>query len=145
MSCSLQKSASPYQSLWPEPAQAPREEKQLNLSTLMPASWNQQSLGPQQSLGLGQGHQQSQGDHNDWSRYSVSRAGAKRYISASGASRFRQSNRSSLGRKIGEPNLLRTQPPTALGAARGDVIFNDSGFRQALVDPAMRSWVGSGQ
>lgn len=108
---------------------------QLNLNALMPASWN--STSAMQSL--------DSDPKSDWSRYSVSRDGVQRYISASGASRFRQIDRSSSGRRFGTPNLLRSVPPAALSdEPTVGPWFNDSSDRQALMDPSMRPWVGCG-
>ena len=124
-------STDPYDNLTTQNVQ---QSLQLNLNALMPANWN--SVTAAQAM--------SSDPKDDWSRYTVTRDGVQRYISASGASRFRQIDRSSIGRVVGQPNLLRSQPPTALSTNAADVIFNDSGFRQALVDPKMRSWIGCG-
>lgn len=111
-----------------------QQAMQLNLNTLMPASWNAASAA-----------QSADSDpKSDWERYSVSRDGVQRYISASGASRYSQIDRSSAGRRFGEPNLLRSQPPAALTIGSSPW-FNDSSDRQALVDPAMNAWIGCGQ
>ena len=123
-------SVDPYNNLTNTTVQ---QSLQLNLNTLMPANWNSASAA--QST--------SSDPKDDWSRYTVSRDGVQRYISASGASRFRMIDRSSAGRRFGEPNLLRSQPPAALSIGSSPW-FNDSSDRQALVNPEMRSWIGCG-
>jgi len=114
-----------------------QQSLQLNLNSLMPASWNNVSA-----------TQAATGSKDDWSRYSVSREGVERYISAQGINRYQQLSRSSQGRLTGTPNLLRSQPPAALSLGSGpdscNVIFNDSSLRQALVTPAMKPWIGCG-
>lgn len=123
-------SADPYNNLTNNTIQ---QSLQLNLSNLMPANWN--AVSAAQSL--------SSDPKDDWSRYTVSRDGVQRYISASGASRFRMIDRSSAGRRFGAPNLLRSQPPAALTVGSSPW-FNDSSDRQALVSPQMKAWIGCG-
>lgn len=124
-------SQDPYDNLTTQNVQ---QSLQLNLNSLMPASWNDTSA--LQSV--------SSDPLDDWSRYTVTRDGVQRYISASGASRTQQIDRSSAGRRFGIPNLLRSQPPTALSMGPDTVVFNDSSDRQALVSPGMRPWIGCG-
>jgi hypothetical protein len=120
-------------------SQSVQQKLQLNRNALMPASWN--------SVSAAQAG--SSGNKDDWSRYSVTEEGVERYISASGAVRFTQIDRSSRGRRIGVPNLLRSQPPAALsmdgvGSSENGPWFNDSSDRQVLVRPRMKPWVGCG-
>jgi hypothetical protein len=122
----------PYANLTTQNVQ---QSLQLNLNSLMPANWN--SVSAQQAM--------SSAPQDDWSRYTVTRDGVQRYISASGASRFRQIDRSSAGRQFGQPNLLRSTPPCSMTLGPDAVVFNDSSARLALVGGQnMRSWVGCG-
>lgn len=111
------------------------QEMQLNLNSMMPASWNSKAA-----------LQGCNGPNSDWNRYTVTRDGALRYISSVGTAKYNYVTRSPAGRLFGTPNLLRSQPPTALSYAGegGGPWFNDSSARQALVTPSMRSSIGCG-
>lgn len=129
-------SADPYNNFT---SQSVQQNLQLNRNALMPASWN--SVSAAQAA--------SSRNKDDWSRYSVTEEGVERYISASGAVRFTQIDRSSSGRRLGVQNLLRSQPPAALsldgvGPCENGPWFNDSSDRQVLVKPRMKPWVGCG-
>ena len=110
-----------------------QQNAQLNLRSLMPASWDSNTA----AMAM------SSDPKDDWNKYSVTRDATMRYISASGANRFRTLDRSSTGRRFGTPNLLRSQPPAALTVGSSPW-FNDSSDRQALVSPQMRPWIGCG-
>lgn len=109
-----------------------QQSQQLNLTSLMPANWNNTAIPATTSSSCPQ---------DDWSRYTVSRDGVQRYISASGANRFSVIERNSGGRRFGQPNLLRSQPPAALTMGSSPW-FNTSSDREVIVNPSMRDWVG---
>ena len=122
--------------------QSVQQSLQLNRNARMPASWN--------SASAAQAATASATGKDDWSRYSVTEEGVERYISAAGAVRFRQNDRSSSGRRLGTQNLLRSQPPAALTVAGMEPcedrnwFFNDSSDRLALVTPVTKPWIGCG-
>ena len=125
------------ESWYQEPSQDPynnmttqsvQQAMQLNRNALMPGSWNATGAAkPARSM------------KDDWTRYAVTEKGVDRYISSSGAVRFRQIDRSSTGRRLGAPNLLRSQPTPAMTVRPGaSVMFNDSSDRIARATPEMR-------
>jgi len=95
----------------------------LNLSSLMPASWR----GSQDCNGAGAGIDD---DVSGWSRYAPSKESFNNYVTAAGSARLGLSTRvrNPTG---GISNLLRQAPPTVLSGT--NVVFNDSGFRQDMV------------
>jgi hypothetical protein len=112
-----------------------QQQLQLNLNSLMPANWQNSAV-----------RSMSSDPKDDWSSYTVNPDAVQRYISASGASRFRQIDRSSAGRRFGQPNLLRSKPRTALSMEPTvGPWFNTSSDYQALVTPSMRPFIGCGQ
>lgn len=103
---------------------------QLDAQRLMPASWG----GAGQAPGYGNSCDPCSGvngPQGDWYSYAPTKAGFQRYIMAQGPARVQQFTRNAMGRVMGAPNLLRTQPPVPVsrGAAPW---FNDSEFRQDI-------------
>lgn len=111
-----------------------QQEHQLNLNRMMPAEWNSVSAAQAAS---------SCYNANDWSRYAVTPDGVARYVSTSGALRFQSIDRSSEGRIIGQPNLLRSRPNTAL-QMYDQPWFNRSSFSEPLVMPEVQRYIGCG-
>jgi len=112
-----------------------QQQYQLNATSLMPASWN--SVSAAQSMS-------GAPVKTDWTRYTVTQDAAQRYIMGSGISRFGAIDRSSMGRLVGVPNLLRSQPPPALTAGSVGGYFNGSELRDGLVSVNDRQWIGCG-
>lgn len=112
-----------------------RQKKQLDRDVLMPGSWNS-VRGAQSSM------------KDDWTKYSLTNEETNRYISGSGAVRFRQMDRDPSGRLFGTRNLLRSQPASACIQHGERPWFNDSSYRQMLSGSSnmsaaeMNSWVG---
>jgi hypothetical protein len=114
-------------------SQNKKEAEQLNLMSMMPASWKSSAATA------------ASGERclDDWSRYSVSKEGALKYIQGSGAARFGTLSRSGMtGRKLGITNLLRSQPQPALTIHPEAVVFGDSSYRQAIVNPRVSQYTG---
>ena len=107
---------------------------QLNVNSLMPASWD--NMAAVQSM--------SSDPKSDWARYAPTKEGVQRYISSSASARFGIMGRSPMGRTIGMPNLLRSQPPPALTLGEGSW-FNNSSYRLALTNPCTQAYIGCGQ
>lgn len=106
----------------------------LNRSSLMPATWD--NMAAAQSM--------SSDPNSDWAKYAPTKEGVQRYISSSATARFGIIDRSPLGSRIGQPNLLRSQPPPALTMGEGSW-FNNSSYRLALTQPCLSSYIGCGQ
>jgi hypothetical protein len=102
---------------------------QLNLNSLMPASWDSKSA---YDASLEGKQQQVDSGASDWYRYAPDKQAVDRYITSSGATRFSMNTRNSNGRLFGSPNLLRTSPPVPLSTA--DIPFGNSENRQALIE-----------
>lgn len=101
---------------------------QLNLLPLMPESWqNPSSAASTGNAALDQ-----------WSQYAPTADGFARYIQAGGSSRLSAISRSSLGRQVGMPNLMR--PGVAAPISTGQYVFNDSSQRADLVYDATGSY-----
>lgn len=91
---------------------------QASLSSLMPAQWgtpgnNDASLG------------------NTTFGFVPTREGWERFVGASGIARNPDMDRTTTGRHLGTPNLLRPQPPQPV--TQTQFPFNDSPFRQTAV------------
>ena len=102
---------------------------QLNLDSLMPASWNATSAANASQAGAGACTDSGQ---SDWYRYAPDKQSVDRYITSSGSTRFSSITRNPNARLFGQPNLLRTNPPVPL--SNGEITFNNSENRQALID-----------
>jgi len=94
----------------------------LNLSSLMPASWR----GSQDCNGAGAGIDD---DVSSWSRYAPTKESFNNYITAAGSARLGLSTRTK--NITGIPNLLRAGVATPMSAAT--IPFGDSSHRQDLV------------
>jgi hypothetical protein len=68
-----------------------------------------------------------------------------KYVQGAGACRVNIIGRSSLERRIGLSNLLRSEVMPALTLGPDSVIFNDSSDRWALVNSQYRDFYGCGQ
>lgn len=101
---------------------------QQNLSSLMPASWNNQSA---LKSSVGVNNNDSDPGQSDWYKYAPTFDGVQRYITSSGSARLGQTTRDPNGRIYGTPNLLRTRPPVPLSNV--DIPFNNSSNRASLV------------
>lgn len=98
-----------------------RQLFQLNRNSLMPASWTNETA-----------HKAMQSDpSSDWYRYSPTENAVNRYITSSGSTRFSMSTRNPMGRIVGTPLLLRTQPPVPLTS--DSIPWNESSAREGLV------------
>jgi hypothetical protein len=116
------------------------EDASLNLLSLMPGAWSKEAFGddsgPLDASGGG-----SAGDADTrWTRYAPSLNSYRKYVTSAGSARLGLVSSTNSTRTIGIPNLLRSQPGTALSAAGPAVIFGDSSLRQDLVFNAVGSY-----
>jgi len=111
-----------------------RECNQLNLQSLMPMNWK--TSGECVLAG---------NDLDNWSRYSVSPDAYAKYVASAGACRVMAIERPSIARRIGLPNMLRSEVMPAMTLGSDAVIFNDSSDRWALAHPEYRDFYGCGQ
>ena len=111
-----------------------RECSQLNLQSLMPLNWK--TSGECVLAG---------NDLDNWSRYSVSPDAYAKYVASAGACRVMAIERPSIARRIGLPNMLRSEVMPAMTLGPDSVIFNDSSDRWALAHPEFRDFYGCGQ
>ena len=86
---------------------------ELNVNSLMPASWRAGSVTDSAVV-----------DGSQWSKYAPTRESFDRYITAQGSARLSLATRSPLGRIVGIPDLLRQAPPMPLSAS--EISFIDS-------------------
>jgi len=93
---------------------------QLNVNSLMPASWRDNSKCSEAAV-----------DGSQWTKYAPTKESFDRFITSQGSARLSLTTRSPLGRIVGIPDLLRQAPPMPLAAEQ--IIFGDSSFRQDLV------------
>jgi hypothetical protein len=129
-----------------------RECNQLNLQSLMPSNWQPpkpQNLQPQTWESAGQSVLAPNGeegcDESNWARYSVTPEAYAKYVAAQGAYRVNIIGRSSIQRRVGMSNMLRSEVMPALTLSPDAVVFNDSPDRAALVNPQLRNFYGCGQ
>ena len=118
---------------------------QLNRNVLMPAGWDASRDGVDDRQRVTEGKPCANWDATtglmaatsdptaSWDRYAPSKEGVERYIMSAGASRMKINTRSSLGRQMGIPNLLRAPAPVPISSPASTanmVLFGDSQARQ---------------
>ncbi len=107
----------------------------LNVESLMPASWRSGSANASTSSPSSCGSESD--DSAQWAAYAPSKAAFDSYITTAGSARLGVNTRTAKARNTGLPNLLRdavaggSSGPVPIGADA--VLFNDSDFRQTLV------------